>query len=63
MTCKDLGGACDTQFQAETFEKMGELSKKHGMEMFKKGDAPSDVIKYLKKRIHEELSANAKTSQ
>jgi hypothetical protein len=38
MTCKDLGGACDTQFQAETFEKMGEISKEHGMEMFKKGD-------------------------
>ncbi|MEP3207715.1 MAG: DUF1059 domain-containing protein [Maribacter sp.] len=39
MTCNQLGGACDIKFQAETFEEMAELSKKHGMEMFQKGDA------------------------
>jgi len=38
MSCKQLGGACDLTFQAETFEEMEELSKKHGMEMFQKGD-------------------------
>ncbi len=38
MTCKQLGGACDMAFQAETFEEMAELSKKHGMEMFEKED-------------------------
>lgn len=38
MTCKQLGGACDKEFSAETFEEMADLSKKHGMEMFKKGD-------------------------
>ena len=38
MTCKQLGGACDMKFQASTFEEMAELSKKHGMEMFKTGD-------------------------
>lgn len=38
MTCKQLGGACDKQFHAETFEEIAELSKKHGMEMFQKGD-------------------------
>lgn len=38
MTCKQLGGACDKVFQAETFEEMAELSKKHGFEMFQKGD-------------------------
>ncbi len=36
MTCQQLGGACDKAFQAETFEEMAELSKLHGMEMFKK---------------------------
>jgi len=40
MTCKDLGGACDLVFTAETFEEMAELSKKHGTEMFQKGDEP-----------------------
>ena len=39
MTCKQLGGACDLEFHAETFEEMAELSKKHGMEMFQKSDA------------------------
>ncbi len=39
MTCKQLGGACDEVFKAETFEEMAELSKKHGMEMFKIQDA------------------------
>ena len=38
MTCKQLGGACDLAFSANNFEEMEELSKKHGMEMFKKGD-------------------------
>ena len=40
MTCKELGGACDLAFKANTFEEMAELSKAHGMEMFQKGDEP-----------------------
>ncbi len=39
MTCKQMGGACDETFTAETFEEMAELSKAHGMEMFQKQDA------------------------
>jgi len=39
MTCKELGGACDQTFTAETFEEMAALSRKHGMEMFQQGDA------------------------
>ena len=38
MTCRQLGGACDMEFHAETFEEMAELSRQHGMEMYKKGD-------------------------
>jgi hypothetical protein len=38
MTCRQLGGACDTEFHASTFDEMAELSKKHGMQMFQKGD-------------------------
>ena len=38
MTCKQLGGACDLEFHAETFEEMADQSKKHGMEMFQSGD-------------------------
>ena len=38
MTCKQLGGACDQEFHANTFEEIAEMSKNHGMEMFQKGD-------------------------
>ena len=38
MTCKQLGGACDKEFHAGSFEEIAGLSKKHGMEMFQKGD-------------------------
>jgi hypothetical protein len=38
MTCRQLGGACDIQFHANSFPEIAEQSKKHGMEMFQKGD-------------------------
>ena len=38
MTCQQLGGACDKEFRANTFEEIAEMSKKHGMEMFQKKD-------------------------
>jgi len=40
MTCKQLGGACDLEFAANTFEEIADMSKKHGMEMFHKCDKP-----------------------
>ena len=38
MTCKQLAGACDQELHAETFEAMGDLSRRHAMEMAEKGD-------------------------
>lgn len=38
MTCQQLGGACNQEFRAETFEEMAEQSKKHAMEMFQAKD-------------------------
>tara|TARA_B110000037_G_C17077220_1_gene488401 strand:- start:1070 stop:1309 length:240 start_codon:yes stop_codon:yes gene_type:complete len=38
MTCKQLGGACDLEFHANTFEELAAQSKQHGMEMFQKQD-------------------------
>ena len=38
MTCKQLGGACDKKFHANSFEEIAEMSKKHGSEMFQNGD-------------------------
>lgn len=38
MNCRQLGGACEKEFRAETFEEMAELSKAHGMEMYQQED-------------------------
>jgi len=39
MTCKQLGGACDKEFRASSFDEIAAMSKQHGMEMFQKKDA------------------------
>ena len=38
MTCQELGGACDKEFTANTFQEIAEMSRKHGQEMFQTGD-------------------------
>lgn len=38
MTCKQLGGACEKEFHANSFEEITEMAKQHGMEMFQKKD-------------------------
>ncbi|GAB5409432.1 MAG: hypothetical protein BalsKO_17970 [Balneolaceae bacterium] len=38
MTCKQLGGACDLEFHAETFDEIAKLSHQHGTEMFQQKD-------------------------
>ena len=38
MSCKQLGGACDLEFHANTFEEMKQMSQKHAHEMYKKED-------------------------
>lgn len=38
MTCKQLGGACEKEFHADTFQEMANLSKIHGMEMYQLQD-------------------------
>ncbi len=43
MTCKQLGGACDQEFHADSFEEMALLSKEHGKQMFQKGD-PAHLV-------------------
>ena len=39
MSCKQLDGACDKKFHANSFEEIAEMSKQHGMEMLQKQDA------------------------
>ncbi len=37
MTCKQLAGACDKQFKANTFKEIAEMSKKHAHGNVSKG--------------------------
>ena len=49
MTCKQLGGACDFEFTANSFEDMAEQSKNHAMEMMKQNDqAHLDAMEDMK---------------
>jgi len=53
MTCKQLGGACELEFHANTFEEIAELSQAHGSEMYQKGDeehlkAMSEMMELMK---------------
>lgn len=38
MTCKQLGGACNKEFHANSFDEIAGMSKQHAMEMFQKKD-------------------------
>jgi hypothetical protein len=38
MTCKQLGGACDKAFHANSFEEIAGMSKQHAMDMFQNKD-------------------------
>ncbi|MBO6523862.1 MAG: hypothetical protein JJ971_08560 [Balneolaceae bacterium] len=38
MTCNQLGGACDKEFRANTFDEVAKLSHQHGKEMFEQND-------------------------
>jgi len=59
MTCKQLGGACDQKFNAKTFDEIAALSKKHGMEMFQKGDkAHLDAMNEMQKMMKSPDSMN-----
>jgi PHP family Zn ribbon phosphoesterase len=54
MTCKQLGGACDIDFWGESFEEIAKQSKKHGLDMFKKGDAAHiDAMNEMQKMMKE----------
>ena len=35
MTCKQLGGACEKEFTANSFDEISEMSKTHGMDKYK----------------------------
>ena len=61
MTCKQLAGPWDKEFHANTFEEMVELSKKHGMEMYEKGDeAHIKVMMEMKEKMKSQTPEDMK---
>ena len=59
MTCKQLGGACEEAFTAETFEEIVEISKRHGMKMFQE----QDVTHFEAMKKVQELMQNPEDMQ
>lgn len=54
MTCKQLGGACNETFHANSFEEIAEMSKQHGMEMFQqKDEAHLDAMKEMQELMQK----------
>ena len=54
MKCNQLGGACEKEFQSNSFDEIAEMSKQHGMEMFQKNDeahlkAMNEMQEFMKK--------------
>ena len=60
MTCRQLGGACNVEFIASTFQEIAEQSKKHGMEMFQQGDAAHlEAMNKMKDLMNDPNALNA----
>ena len=59
MTCKQLGGACDMQFHANTFDEISEMSKQHGMEMFQKNDEPHLQAMHKMRELMQSENSNS----
>ena len=61
MTCKQLGGPCEMEFHADSFEEMVEKSKNHGMEMYQKGDkAHIEVMNQMKENMKSQTPEDMK---
>ena len=52
MTCKQLGGACDQSFSANTFDEIAMMVSKHAREMVQQGDAAHiDAMNEMRKNM------------
>lgn len=61
MTCKQLGGPCEKEFHAKTYEEMVKKSKNHGMEMFQKEDEEHiKVMTQMKEKMKSQSSEEMK---
>ena len=60
MTCKELGGACNQTFSANTFDEIAMLVSKHAREMVQQGDsAHTDAMNEMRKNMTSPDAMNA----
>jgi aromatic ring-cleaving dioxygenase len=57
MNCKQLGGACDEEFSAVSFDEVAQMSRVHGMEMFQKKDEAHLQAMYEMQELMQEKDA------
>ena len=57
ISCKQLGGACDLEFHAETFDEAAQMSRDHGMEMFQKKDQANREAMYKMQEMMNDKEA------
>ena len=60
MTCKQLGGACDQTFRADTFDEIAMMVSKHAREMVQLGDAAHiEAMNDMRRKMTTPEAANA----
>jgi predicted small metal-binding protein len=60
MTCKELGGACNQTFSANTFDEIAKMVSKHAREMVQQGDAAHiDAMNEMRRNMSSPDAMNA----
>jgi predicted small metal-binding protein len=60
MTCKELGGACNKTFSANTFDEIAMQVSKHAREMIQKGDgAHLEAMNDMRDKMASQDAMNA----
>jgi predicted small metal-binding protein len=60
MTCKQLGGACNQTFSANTFDEIAMMVSKHAREMVGQGDAAHiQAMNDMRSRMTSSEATNA----
>jgi predicted small metal-binding protein len=60
MTCKELGGACNQTFSANSFDEIAMMVSKHAREMVQKGDAAHiEAMNDMRKTMTSPEATNA----
>jgi predicted small metal-binding protein len=60
MTCKQLGGACDQTFSANTFDEIAMMVSKHAREQVQQGDpAHIEAMNAMRNSMTSQEAMNA----